>query len=163
MNPLQREGGAYIIVHILTQIQLGAFRSIAFLEGSLHRNFQILETAVTGDGHAAPDLTFHIRGDAVVTDLRAHQNVRPEYLGIAEIFKEPAVGMPLVAAHSRLQINQSDYKGLQSYKKFLSLSILIVAISFSRERIEQNLAYSHVMRGHFHKLVLLDILQSLLK
>ena len=43
------------------------------------------------------------------------------------------------------------------------LTIFAVTISFAGERIEQNLANAHVVRRHFHELIVLDILQSLLQ
>lgn len=163
MNPLQGKGDAHIVVHILTQVQFGSIRDITLFKRGHDRKFKILETPVASDRNAAADFTGDLCSDSAVTDPRTHPDVRPKNLGIAEIFKELAVCVPLMEAHSRLQVNQTNYKGLQSYKKFLSLSILSVAISFSCQRIEQNLADSHEMRSNLDKFILLDVLQGFLK
>ena len=113
--PLERQGRAYIVVNVLTEIQHIGFGSIALVKGSAYRKFELLETSVASHCHAAVYVAFDIDRSTVVGQIDARRDVGVEYLVVPKISKELGPCVPLKLVASGGQINQINYKGLQRY------------------------------------------------
>lgn len=100
MHSLQRQRDAHIVIYVLAEIQFSAFRRIALREGSLHRQHQIPETPVAGNGNTTVDTAFRIDGQSVIVDFDLDRDVRIENVGIAESFKELLPSLPVVNCYA---------------------------------------------------------------
>ena len=66
MNTLQGKRRAYVVINILTKVQIGAFRSINFRKARIDFEFQIVQASVTGHRNSAAYAAFNIYSSSVV-------------------------------------------------------------------------------------------------
>ena len=79
VDPDHREGCEHEIVNFLADIQDSRFRSVGFLERSVHADGEVLQAPVAGHRHAAGYSSTDAYGESVVAHPGGNGDVRIQY------------------------------------------------------------------------------------
>ena len=102
MDPLQGKRRAYVVVNILTEVQLGSVGCINLRKAGFDFEFQLVKATVAWDCDRAADTAFHIYRGTMADDCRRNHNIRRQNVRIAELFKELTVCLPEILSFNNL-------------------------------------------------------------
>ncbi len=114
MYPLEREGKADKVIHLLAKVKFQAFRLILLRELRIYGDFKRSKASVTWYTHATINLSLNPRRKPSHKDIGLNFNIGIEYILIAEGFKELLPHLRLEMMLPGANAAKINYKGLQS-------------------------------------------------